>query len=149
MALDIRSFRLDDTASVLELANTYAAFDGTTSEADLAVTAQFPGGFLVAEDEEGEIVGFVYGYFKDVPEDVLERWKVGKVAQVELIAVHPGHRGKGVGRKLLSKLLERFREAGADMVLVNCPTSAVEAKGLYEEMGFDVRSCQMSLRLRG
>ena len=149
MSVCIRTFQKTDTDSVLELANTYAAYDGTTSEADLAITGNFPDGFLVAEDEdEGRVVGFVYGYLRDVPAEVLERWKARKVGQVELMAVHPDHRGKGIARKLLSRLMEEFREAEVDMVLLNCPASATEAKGLYEEIGFDVKSYQMKLRLR-
>ena len=145
--MSIRPFKKEDTPSVLELANAFAAFDGTTSEADLAITGYFPDGFLVAEDDEGRVVGFVYGFFRDVPGQVLEKWKASKVGQVELMAVHPAYRGRGIGKSLLSKLLQRFKDAGADMVLLNCPATATEAKGLYEEMGFDVRSFQMKLRL--
>jgi ribosomal protein S18 acetylase RimI-like enzyme len=147
MAVGIRPFMKDDAASVLKLANEYAAFDGTTSEADLAITGYFLEGFWVAEDDKGKIVGFVYGYIRDVSEQLLEKGKASKLGQVELMSVHPDHRGKGVGRRLLSKLLEKFREAGADMILVNCPANAIEAKDLYKEIGFDIKSYQMMLRL--
>jgi len=142
----IRPFRKEDTKSVLELANSYAAFDGTTSEADLAVTGYFPNGFCVAESE-GKVVGFAYGCFRDVPGEVLERWKATKVGQVELFVVHPDYRNRGIGKSLLAKLLEEFKGAGADMVLLNCPAVAVEARGLYDDMGFEVRSYQMKKRL--
>jgi ribosomal protein S18 acetylase RimI-like enzyme len=122
LAASVRLFKEQDSDSVLKLANSYASFDGTTSEADLAITAHFP---------------------TEVP----ERWKSSKVAQVELMAVHPSHRGLGIGRSLLTKLLENFEEAGADIVLLNCPASAMEAKRLYEEMGFRVRSFQLEKRL--
>jgi GNAT superfamily N-acetyltransferase len=142
----IRLFRKGDTDSVLELANKYAAFDGTTSEADLAVTAHFRRGFWVAEDE-GEVVGFAYGYFREVPGEILERWRSSKVGQVELMTVHPEYRSSGVGRSLLSRLLKEFKTAGADMAILNCPASAPEARALYEDMGFDVKSYQMKKRL--
>ena len=141
-----RQFQHFDTQSVLELANKYAAFDGTTSESDLAITTHFQECFWVAE-EEGKVVGFAYGYFKDVPLEVLKRWGSKKVAQIELIAVHPDHRKKGVGESLVSKLLEAFKKAGADTVLLNCPASAVEARSLYEKIGFDVRACQLKKRI--
>jgi hypothetical protein len=77
--VSIRKFWKDDEAAVLELANTYASFDGTTSEADLAITGHFPEGFWVAE-EEGRIVGFAYGYFREIPGEVLERWQQPELA---------------------------------------------------------------------
>jgi len=147
LTLSIRTFRKTDINSVLGLANAFAAFDGTTSEADLAITGYFPDGFLVAEDDEGKVVGFVYGCFRDVPGHALEIWNSNKVGQVELMAVHPSYRGRGIGKSLLSKLLEKFKAAGADMILLNCPATAAEAKSLYEGFGFDVKSYQMRLRL--
>lgn len=146
MAPEIRLFRKDDTAKVLELANVYASFDGTTSEADLEITSYFPRGFWVAE-AEGSIVGFVYGYFKDVPGEVLERWKATKVGHVTLMAVASSHRKKGIGKALLAKLLEEFKAAGANMVLLDCPAEAADAKKLYEKMGFEPRFYGMRKRL--
>jgi ribosomal protein S18 acetylase RimI-like enzyme len=146
LTFKIRPFGRDDTDPVLELANAHAAFDGTTSEADLAVTGYFPAGFWVAEDK-GKVVGFVYAYFKDVPEQVLERWKASKVGSIGLMAVAPDHRRLGVGNALLSMVLEELKKAGADLVLLDCPAEATEAKRLYEKMGFDFKSHAMKKRL--
>ncbi|MDG7011444.1 MAG: GNAT family N-acetyltransferase [Nitrososphaerota archaeon] len=92
----IRQFRKDDTNEVLGLANRFAAFDRSVREAGLVVTARFPRGFLVAE-ENGEIVGFVYGWLKDVPDQVLARWHATKVGSVLLMAVAHNHRRRGNG----------------------------------------------------
>ncbi len=47
--LKIRAFIYEDMEAVLQLANMYAAFDGTTSKADLVVSRFFPNGFWVAK----------------------------------------------------------------------------------------------------
>jgi len=141
----LRAFQSEDVNAVLELANRYAAFDGSTSEADLAVTTGFPDGFWVAEDK-GRIVGFAYGYFRDVPDQVLEKWGATKVGQVGLMAVEAGRRREGIGEALLQRLLGAFEKAGADLVLLDCPSEAVEAKRLYDKTGFEVRFYGMKKR---
>jgi ribosomal protein S18 acetylase RimI-like enzyme len=146
LTVKTRLYRKDDMKSVLDLANRYAAFDGNTTEADLTITSHFPEGFWVAE-EKGRIIGFVYGHFKDVPDQVLEKWRAKKVGYIQLLAVVPSHRRRGVGQSLLSNLLSEFKKAGADLVLLDCPTEAVGAKLLYEKMGFDARFYGMKKRL--
>lgn len=128
MAIEIRRFRRDDVSPVLELANSYTSFDGTTSEADLGIVSRFPEGFWVAKDD-GKLVGFVYGYFNDIPEGLLERWKATKVGHVELMAVAPSYRRRGVGKALLTRLLREFEAAGADMVLLDARDEMEEENG--------------------
>ena len=140
----IRQLRKDDAVEVLELANRYAAFDGITSEEGLETN--FPRGSWVAEDE-GRQAGFAIGCFRDVPSEILDRWKATRVGHVTLMAVAPSHRRQGVGNALLARLLEEFKAAGADMVLLDCPVEAVDAKRLYERMGFEPRFYGMWKRL--
>jgi len=144
--LRLRVFKTEDTSRVLQLANAYAAFDGTTSEADLVITKFFPNGFWVAEEDD-KVVGFAYGYFKDVPGEVLALWGVSKVGEIALMAVDTSYRNKGIGTALLHKLLEEFKKAGADLVTLHCPAEAVEAKKLYDKLGFEVRAYHMKKRL--
>jgi len=131
---------------VLQLANAYAAFESTVSEADLVIARFFPNGFWVAEENDG-VVGFAYGYFKDIPNEVLARWGASKVGYIALMAVDPSYRNKGIGTALLSKLLEEFKEAGADLIILHCPAKAKEARKLYDKFGFEIRSYDMKKRL--
>jgi len=144
--LKLRVFKSEDMTRVLQLANAYAAFDGTTSEADLVVTKYFQNGFLVAE-EDSKVVGFAYGYFEDVPGEVLARWRTSKVGYIASMAVDSNYRNKGIGTVLLRKLLEEFKKAGADLVTLHCPAEAVEARELYDKLGFEVRAYHMKKRL--
>jgi len=144
--LMLRVFKPEDTATVLQLANAYAAFDGTTSEADLVTTKYFPNGFWVAE-EDNKVVGFAYGYFEDVPSEVLTRWGASKVGYVALMAVDSNYRNQGVGTALLRKLMDEFKKAGADLITLHCPGEAIEAKKLYDKLGFEVRAYHMKKRL--
>jgi ribosomal protein S18 acetylase RimI-like enzyme len=132
--------------SVLQLANTYAAFDGTTSKADLVVSKAFPNGFWVAEDNGG-VVGFAFGYFKDVPGEVLTRWGASKVGEIMLVAVDAKYRNMGIGTALLHRVLEELKKAGADRVILHCPAEAIEAKRLYDKLGFNTRAYHMTKRL--
>lgn len=138
MTFTTRLYRKDDLNSVLKLANNYAAFDSYTTEADLAITSRFPEGFWVAEDN-GIVVGFAYGHFKEVPEEILEKWGAKKIGYIDSMAVARDQRRKGVGQALLTKILAEFKKAGADTILLDCPAEAVGARQLYEKMGFEPR----------
>jgi ribosomal protein S18 acetylase RimI-like enzyme len=144
--LKIRAFETDDTESVLQLANTYAFFDGPMHESDLAISGSFPDGFLIAEDE-GHIVGFVMGYLRDFPADVLENWGVSTVGHIEILVVAPPYRERGIATALMKNILDVFKRAGAEMVTLHCPVSAREAKHLYDKLGFSVRAYEMKKRL--
>jgi ribosomal-protein-alanine N-acetyltransferase len=131
-------FREKDLDRVLEIAVKYASFDSVTRESDLRKASSYPRGFWVAEDRE-RIVGFVYGHLVSLPEEVLDRWRAKKVANVELLAVVPEYRRRGIGRALLERLSDEFRRARVDMMTLSCPAEAVEAAKLYTNMGFEVR----------
>jgi len=144
--LQIRKFEKRDTRRVIKLANDHALFDGPIQEDDLKITDSFPEGFLVAEDNE-EIVGFVYGFFKDVPAQVLSNWGVSRVATIELLVVDPEYRRQSMGTSLLERLVGVFKQAGTDLILLTCPVQAEAAKHLYEKIGFKVNAYHMRMRV--
>jgi ribosomal protein S18 acetylase RimI-like enzyme len=63
------------------------------------------------------------------------------------MAVSPQHRRTGTGTALLKGLLKEFKDASADMILLDCPAEATAAKKLYEKMGFEPRFYGMRKRL--
>ena len=142
----IRQFEKRDTDVVIQLANDHAFFDGPISETDLEITFSFPEGFLVAE-EDNKIVGIVYGYFKDVPNEVLESWGVSKVSTIELLVVDPQFRKSGIGLTLLENLIEIFEQADIELITLTCPAKAKEARRLYEKLGFEVNAYHMRRRV--
>lgn len=144
--MNIRSFKPQDIKHIVNLANRYASFDSDVSEADFQPAWSFPRGLLVADDGD-KVIGFVFAYLREVPGEILNRWGAFKVAQIELLAVDSSCRGQGIGRDLLEKLLETFREESVDLVLLHCPAEAMEAKHLYDSLGFEVRAYAMKKKL--
>jgi ribosomal protein S18 acetylase RimI-like enzyme len=142
----IRFSKHQDITHIVNLANRYASFDSDVTEVDFQAAGSFPKGLLVAE-EDNQIIGFAFAYLQEVPGPVLNRWDASKVAQIELMAVDSAYRGRGVGKALLNRLLKILREEDVDMVLLHCPAEAVEAKHLYDKLGFEVRAYAMKKQL--
>ncbi len=91
----------------------------------------------------GHIVAFIFGYIKDVPGTILNRWNAQRVAQIDLLVVEPSYRRQSIGETLMRKLEETFREEDVDLVLLPYPAEATEAKHLYDKLGFEVRAYAM------
>jgi ribosomal protein S18 acetylase RimI-like enzyme len=144
--MKIRQFEQKDTDVVVQLANDFAFFDGPITEEDLKITQAFPEGFIVAEERK-KVVGLVYGYFRDVPKEVLKTWGVSKVATIELLVVDPKYGNQGIGTLLLESLIEILKHAGTDLIGLTCPIQAEQARQLYEKVGFEVRAYHMRLKL--
>ena len=72
---------------------------------------------------------------------LLATYKVisGHRGMVEDVVVDPAHRGKGIGRKLMEKLLEEGRELGLDGIMLFSGHHRTAAISLYESLGFTKR----------
>lgn len=148
-SFSIRLFHAHDTAAVLDLVNRYASFGGEMNEAHLSVSSYFPSGLLVAVANE-TIAGFAFGYpTEDFAQWQLSAWNATKVGYIETLVVHPDFRRRGIGRALTVRLLETFLTESVDVVILDCPGESVEARKLYENLGFGVLSSRMSKRLAG
>ncbi len=60
----------------------------------------------------------------------------GVIAQVEDVVVDEVHRGKGFGKMLSEKLIERARAHGARAIQLSSRASRIEANALYQKLGF-------------
>lgn len=63
-------------------------------------------------------------------------WAIADEIHVTNLAVHPAWRGQGVGRLLLGTLLARHHATGARRALLEVRPGNVEARRLYEGLGF-------------
>lgn len=82
-----------------------------------------PDSFLVAE-VNGEVVGYAVGALMKRRGHVLS------------LAVHPSHRRKGVGSRLMEALEEVFKSKEAREVELEVREDNVEARMFYEKLGY-------------
>lgn len=144
----IRRYEKTDGFAILQLSQKYASWDSTPTEADIqGFYSSEPDFFLVAELDR-KIVGFVYGReSKNVPDEVLRRWRATKVGSVEVLVVDEQYRRRGIARLLLNRLFLVFRERGIDTVTLSVPADERGAKELYDKLGFETRGYFMKRKL--
>ena len=80
--------------------------------------------FLVARDEQARLLGC--GAFMDR----------GSYAEVKRMVVDPASRGRGVGARLLARIVERATAAGFTSLKLETGVRQPEAIGLYQRDGF-------------
>jgi ribosomal protein S18 acetylase RimI-like enzyme len=91
-----------------------------------------PAAFVLIAESQGEPVGYAVVQVRG-PE---ETWATGdRVAQLETLAVLPGHRGKGIGTALVERMHEELRRLGASHFVVSVIASNADAIRFYERLG--------------
>jgi [ribosomal protein S18]-alanine N-acetyltransferase len=65
------------------------------------------------------------------------------------IAVRPGERRRGAGRRLLTAVIDRVREAGAQTLFLEVGADNPAAQALYETLGFQVIGTRTAYYRRG
>jgi GNAT superfamily N-acetyltransferase len=89
---------------------------------------------LVAEDEAGALVGICTAY------QDLHSVRFGYRAWVEDLAVDPGRRSEGIGRRLLDAAKAWARERGATHLELDTAETRADAQRFYERERPDHRS---------
>ncbi len=89
----------------------------------------FEGTSFVAEDEDGNLVGFLIGFLSQTDP---------REAYVHFVGVDPKQRGSGLGRELYERFFAAAREHGREVV--RCVTSPANTVSIafHEALGFTV-----------
>lgn len=119
----IRPVRRADLLAILRIER--ASFPQPWSYASFERFLDEPG-FQVAFDEA--VLGYIVA-------DAVPR-NTRLVGHVKDIAVHPDHRGRGLGRRLLISGLRTLAGQGADAVKLEVRRSNEVALSLYRDLGF-------------
>ncbi len=80
--------------------------------------------FYIVAEEDNEIIGFA------------GLWGIIEEGHITNVAVHPAYRNKGLGRTLVSRLIEVAEEYGIDKFTLEVRPSNDAAITLYSKLGF-------------
>lgn len=67
---------------------------------------------------------------------MLRGWDEGYAVPSLGVAVHPAHRGEGLGRRMMTELHTIARQRGAQRVRLTLDADHVRAKALYASLGY-------------
>ena len=109
--------------------------------ADLNSETGKHGGAILVADDHGELVGYA-AVFTAVPNDDDDEIAYN-YALVRDLSVAAGHRGKGLGKRLLRACEDTARAAGAERLRIMVLSQNVTARRLYKQFGFAERLTEM------
>ena len=124
MKLELRPLRESDLPRVVQIEGR--SFAAPWSESTFRGLMRRPTACLMAAELSGRVVGF------------FAMWFAADEVELGDLVVHPAHRRKGIGGKLLAYALEESRRRAAKTVLLEVRESNRAAKALYEAAGFSV-----------
>jgi ribosomal protein S18 acetylase RimI-like enzyme len=88
--------------------------------------------FVLIAESQGEPVGYAMVELRG-PE---ETWATGdRVADLQTLAVLPGHRGEGIGSALVERMHEELRRLAVSHFVVSVIASNADAVRFYERLG--------------
>lgn len=125
----VRPATEEDIPDIVRILNDafaeYEWFAHTTQEAYRRRIRDLRPALLVAE-ASGRIVGFAEGRVRRMLDGSLTGY-------VDTIAVDPAHRGRGLGKALLARLINELRASGVTRVMLDAAPAAI---GFYARLGF-------------
>ncbi len=95
----------------------------TPSQLLFEIINEYSCGFVARNDER--VVGYIFAMI------------VREMGYIGNLAVDPEHRRKGIGGKLLNRMLEKMKEKGVEEVFLEVRPSNKIALKLYETRGFE------------
>lgn len=94
---------------------------------------------LVAEDDEGEVVGMAYG-----EAHVPSRFSDEQALEVSGLVVRAGYRGRGVGQRLVWEAARFARTRGIEWIELKTFAPNQGAMAFWEGLGFTPRIVQLT-----
>jgi len=121
----LRPFSADDLDRIMEIEG-HSFEVGAYSRARFEeIYGRYPKGFFVAEIL-GEVIGYAVGSVSD------------DAGELNSLAVEPGFRNLGIGRKLVERVLEEFRVQGLRTCSLKVRITNGSAVRLYASVGFQI-----------
>lgn len=123
--IEIREMKLEDIDKIYEIEKEQFVVPWTLESFIKDFTENFCANYFVAICDE-EIAGYI-GF-----------WHVITEGHMTNIAVAKKHEGKGIGQKLLQKMIDEAIEKEMIGITLECSTVNEKALHLYKKFGFEI-----------
>jgi len=132
----IRNAKIEDSESITELSNQlgYATLN-TDMQNRLEKILQHGENCVYVAAENGQVVGWIHGFFS-------MRVESDFFVEIGGLVVNENFRKKGIGRKLVDKLIDWARLKNCEKIRVRCNVIRTESHRFYEKIGFEVNKEQ-------
>ncbi len=145
--MTLRAGKQEDLPQALDLIRELAAFERSPDAIETTLEEMIRDGFgeqpvfefFIAEENE-KIVGLALYFYS------YSTWK-GKCLYLEDLIVTQSHRGKGIGKKLFDKIMEKAQETGARRVVWQVLDWNEPAIAFYQSLGADLLHEWVTCRL--
>ena len=124
----IQKMNQDHVAAVAALEKL--CFSDPWSESSVAYELTNPLSLWLVAVKDGEVAGYIGSQSVPPESDVMN------------IAVHPGHRRRGIGEALVAELVRQLQRSGNTSLTLEVRASNESAIALYHKLGF----CQVGRR---
>ncbi|PTX58458.1 diaminobutyrate acetyltransferase [Melghirimyces profundicolus] len=136
MGVIFRKPEEEDGSDVWKLIKRAGVLDLNSSYSYLMLCKFFPETCVIAEDNDGKIVGFVSAFRPQNAKDTVFVWQV---------AVDPSQRGKGLGKALLKSLLSRDACSEVRYLEATVSPSNLPSQSLFKGLAKDMKAqCTIS-----
>lgn len=99
--------------------------------------------FLVAQTEGGQIAGFAVATVeKNIP-----IYRVGEYGFLHDLWVEEEYRHEGIGRQMMMRVIERFKEMGISQIRLETAALNDMARDVFVKCGFRISTVEMLLEL--
>ncbi|AKF93109.1 MULTISPECIES: GNAT family N-acetyltransferase [Brevibacillus] len=124
----IRTFRLGDYAAITRIWQE-TELDRTDTETmdSLAKQLAWDSDLVMVAEEDGEVVGVIVGTID------------GTRAYFYRLAVSLSSQGRGIGRKLVEALENRFHQRGVNQILIMVNQANERVLPFYQAMGYELQ----------
>ncbi|MCS7386375.1 MAG: hypothetical protein DRJ18_02135 [Candidatus Methanomethylicota archaeon] len=102
------------------------------------------GGKIFVAEEQGENVGFAWGWIIRKPSELYKVERIGYIYQVYV----KEEKKREIREKLLSELIRYFKEKRIKHVIADCYANDLETIKLYEKFGFRPQALTLMRRLK-
>lgn len=159
MPVDIRPYQAKDFLAVAELFDNFQKYlshvddkhmlqwkDGYGEEYVKLTLEHIEkrGGIFVVSENDGAIIGLCAGeIIESEPIDEYEV-KPHKAGRITEIYVEGEYRGQGIGKQLLERVEEYFREQKCEVIRLEVFAPNASARAFYDKMGYGERDIDLA-----